>query len=106
MDNVLFAEKVRREFGPKASAAVANAFVRATKLFADAIPYVEVTRVIEAEARRKGLGDREVRLCLVAAHAQFEGWDGAFDFFLEDEFKQVDEGQEALVSWVRAGNWL
>lgn len=68
--------------------------------------YRDTTIPIEVDLIDRGVETSTIRLCLVAVHSCFEGWDSTVEFFLDREYDSVQEGQEALVDWVLQGNWL
>ena len=68
--------------------------------------FQDTTIPIEMDLLERGVEKSTIRLCLIAVHSCFEGWDSTVEFFLDREYDSVQEGQDALIDWVMQGNWL
>ena len=106
MLNELYVKQVSEKFGAKAGDSVSSAIDHAERLVSENAPYVEATVSIEKDLSRSDTPENTVRLCLVAVHAQYEGWDDTFDFFLGKDFELATDGQAELILWIENGNWL
>lgn len=106
MLNKLYVKQVSERFGAKAGDLVVDTIMQAEHLVSEDVPYVKATVDIEQSLHCKSTPEDIVRLCLVAVHAQYEGWDDAFKFFLEEDFELATDGQTELISWIENGNWL
>lgn len=106
MLNELYAKQVSEKLGAKAGDLVSDAMEQSERLVSKGVSYVDTTLDIEQSLHRKNTPENIVRLCLVAVHAQYEGWDDTFDFFLGEDFELATDGQAELISWIENGNWL
>lgn len=106
MLNDLYSKQIEEKYGSGAASRVdevidkAETFLKLDKL------YVEATREVEEYLFDQGVPEKIIRLCLIAVHAQYQGWDDAFDFFLERQFDLATDGQAELIRWVDEENWL
>lgn len=106
MLNKLYVKQVSERFGAKAGDSVSDTMEQSKRLVSEGVSYVDTTLDIEQSLRRKNTPENIVRLCLVAVHAQYEGWDDAFEFFLGKDFELATDGQAELILWIENGNWL
>lgn len=106
MLNDLYIRQVDDTFGAEFADTVDETIKQAEGFVSKGVPYTEASTETEANLIKDGADEILIRLCLVAFHAQYGGWDDTFDFFLDEPFESVSDGQGALIAWVKAGNWL
>lgn len=106
MLNGLYVKQVSEKFGARIGDLVSDTMEQCEHLVSEGVPYVEATVDIEQCLSRKDVPENVVRLCLVVVHAQYEGWDDTFEFFLGKDFELATDGQAELISWIENGNWL
>lgn len=106
MLNDLYVKQVEEKYGRGAASRVVEALEKADTFLELDNPYVEATREVEEYLFDQDVPEKVIRLCLVAVHAQYQGWDDAFDFFLERQFDLATDGQAELIRWVDEENWL
>lgn len=106
MLNDLYAKQIEEKYGRGAASRVDEAFDKAETFLELDKSYVEATREVEEYLFDEDVPEKIIRLCLIAVHAQYQGWDDAFDFFLERQFDLATDGQAEIIRWVDEENWL
>ena len=106
MSDATYVQKVAEKTTDQDARLVQETLDRATAAAESGKTFQDTTIPIEVDLIDRGADTPTTRLCLVAVHSCFEGWDSTIEFFLDREYDSVQEGQEALVDWVLQGNWL
>lgn len=106
MSNATYVQKVAEKTTDHDAQLVQETLDRAAADVESGKTYRDTAIPIEIDLIDRGADTPTTRLCLVAVHSCFEGWDSTIEFFLDREYDSVQEGQEALVDWVLQGNWL
>lgn len=106
MLNDLYSKQIEEKYGSGAASRVDEVIEKAETFLKLDKPYVEATREVEEYLFDQDVPEKIIRLCLIAVHAQYQGWDDAFDFFLERQFDLATDGQAELIRWVDEENWL
>lgn len=106
MSDATYVQKVAEKTTDHDARLVQETLDRATAAVESGKTFQDTTIPIEIDLIDRGADTPTIRLCLVAVHSCFEGWESTVEFFLDREYDSVQEGQVALIDWVLEGNWL
>lgn len=100
-------QQVSNKYGNGTATTVSESIEKAKDFLHYEEDYETASTEIEHDLIQWGTSEKVIRLSLIAVHAQYQGWDDAFDFFLgRDDFALATDGQAELIQWVDERNWL
>lgn len=107
MLNATYIQQIANIYGTGVATTVSEAMEKAEDFLRYEEDYETASTEIEHDLIQWGTSEKVIRFSLIAVHAIYQGWDDAFDFFLDrDDFALATDGQAELIQWVGDGNWL